>query len=278
MSMSGVDGSYREQLVRRELSASAHKSIHSLPLNILQLILFIANVVLAFVWEYLYDKEDEKWKDGFGNPFSVQAYYNVFNWLVLLLIHTVLRRMHRTSLAEGYFSFYRRTKEIRGAPFFISSIVNTMLLALNNVLRDLTLNDPDKDDEYALHIIQGFFILELLCASFFILKYCWLVHKFNDSKDPPDYMLETNKFIDQPGENLAGRDSAVVEIGFREVGRAAEIIERQYDIIEHLSRTLRDIRGDNNGQWMNGTNNGDLMADLNGYGDRSDFSASGIDP
>ena len=70
-----------------------------------------------------------------------------------------------------------------------------------------------------------------------------LVHKFNDSKDPPDYMLETNKFIDQPGENLAGRDSAVVEIGFREVGRAAEIIERQYDIIEHLSRTLRDIRG-----------------------------------
>ena len=46
MSMSGVDGSYREQLVRRELSASAHKSIHSLPLNILQLILFVSTTTI----------------------------------------------------------------------------------------------------------------------------------------------------------------------------------------------------------------------------------------
>ena len=49
-------------------------------------------------------------------------------------------------------------------------------------------------------------------------------------------------------------------------------------IEQHPVTSSFDVVGDNNGQWMNGTNNGDLMADLNGYGDRSDFSASGIDP
>ena len=92
-------------------------------------------------------------------------------------------------------------------------------------------------------------------------------------------MLETNKFIDQPGDNLTGRDNAVVEIGFREVSRSAEIIERQYDIIVHLSRKLRETAAERYDNAVNRNRsilNGDVTPGLNG--DQLGFSGSGIDP
>ncbi|XP_075246293.1 transmembrane protein 192-like [Convolutriloba macropyga] len=282
---SGEWGSFREQLVRRELSVAAHKSITSLPLNILQLLLFCGNVVLAFLYAHFYTKETDEIQKSFGNPFSVISYYNVFNWICLLLIHKRLKQLHRRSLAEGYFAFYRKTKEIRGAPFLLSSFMNTVLLVMVNLLRDLQENSNDNSDktnnesDYTLDILQGLTCLELLLATVFIAKYAWLVRKFNRSRDPPDYMLETNKFIDQPGDNLTGRDNAVVEIGFREVSRSAEIIERQYDIIVHLSRKLRETAAERYDNAVNRNRsilNGDVTPGLNG--DQLGFSGSGIDP
>lgn len=179
------------------------QKITTIPAAALSIIVSFIMIASVFVIPTFCKKHTEPHHENLGsNPYlpcyvdssSLIIYLHTFYWALLGYLHPYLKKKDKDNLIAGYMDFYRKTKNIRRAPFYIVSIGSFTQLMVMTILHDHI--DPDHADECTDHFmkvnwIRGLITIECMIIMSLFSYYIIKMREFNRLQMPPDVMRES---------------------------------------------------------------------------------------
>lgn len=209
---------------------SSHDHFQPIPVAwaiVAQLFLLIIFEVLAFVLPVV--------KTGSAaSTLSILVYCHVILWLLLFGLDRYLERQHRKFRRKGYLEFYHKTTYLRKAAPLIFAIGNTILLVVIMLIQEYCVTTSSECPREAklkrYNYVQIIGTIEVVIAAPLLLLYLAKTMKFNRRQASPDVEQD-----DLTASYMQGQVPCT-DIGFRDVDRLDEVLEKQADLIRYLKQ------------------------------------------
>lgn len=194
------------------LKTSPIFSLHLL----ISIIISFTGILLAAIWP----DEDR------CEAYFIMLYLRVMFWIITLIIDHISKYHHEKLRLNGYHDFHKSTTVHRGLPFYIVSLWNTAILALQTLMQHYY------GEHFGEHCVEKIFSPIIYITIFSSVEtiilcivnglYIGRVYKFNETAQLPDALRGSHHSssgsvgLVQPGANLS------------------ELLEKQADLISYL--------------------------------------------
>lgn len=169
--------------------------------------------------------------------FILSCAHAVF-WCILFVSTGYRSYHHYYSQRCGYLEFFRSTQLLQKIPLIVSSLGNCLLVVvLALFLKYCPLHEscPEGSNDHCENYFQILFGIEVFIVLLVLVKYLYLVVKFNRSKAIPD--VHQDELLTSYVQSYAPTN----EIGFRDEDYMEEVLEKQADMIRYLKQHTNNL-------------------------------------
>ncbi|KAL0269404.1 UNVERIFIED_CONTAM: hypothetical protein PYX00_007149 [Menopon gallinae] len=200
--------------------------LNTIPAAIIIIFLAILLEVLVLVFTLYWTNNDK------CEPYFYTLYCHILYWALTFILDFYFKRKHHESRVRGYLEFYQKTHHHSRLPFYVTSIWNAALLAVETLVHEkYDLQSKCVSDGFMtpMNYLCFFITLEIVILIPILIVYVYRVSQFNKHQLCPDV---------QRDEWMASfiQDSySAGEVGYRERDNHIEdLLEKQADLLRYL--------------------------------------------
>ncbi|GFU25492.1 transmembrane protein 192 [Nephila pilipes] len=159
-------------------------------------------------------------------------------WCILFASTGYRNRHHANIQRCGYLDFSRSTQILQKMPLIVPSLANCLLVVVVALFLKYCPQlkpCPEGSSEHCENYLQILFGIEMFILLLCLIKYLFLVVKFNKSKAIPD--VHQDELLTSYVQSYAPTN----EIGFRDEDYMDEVLEKQADMIRYLKQHCNNL-------------------------------------